>query len=84
MVAEKIYVIFSLDEGSLTFKVDPANFDELTARHGIAQAAHFAKRQWVTLENMEVMPSQELFDRIGQSRQLVINKLPKKVQQTLQ
>jgi predicted DNA-binding protein (MmcQ/YjbR family) len=80
MVLEKIYVITSLDDGSITFKCDPEQFDELVARDGIRQAAHFAKRQWVSLDSLDVLSDQELKDSIATSRALVISKLPKKAQ----
>lgn len=80
MVHEKLYVITSLDDGMITFKCDPEEFDELVARDGINQAGHMAKRQWVSLDYLEVLPEKELKERIAASRALVITKLPKKVQ----
>ena len=80
LVHEKIYVITSLDDGTLTFKCDPEDFNELVARDGIGQAAHFAKSQWVTLVDVEVMPDGELKKWVSWSRELVIAKLPKKYQ----
>ena len=80
MIEEKIYVIASLDDGHVSFKIDPENFDELAARDGVAQAAHFAKKQWVTIESLDVLSDQELRARIADSRALVISKLPKKTQ----
>lgn len=80
MIEEKLFVITSLEGGHLTFKCDPDDFDELVARPGITQAVHMAKRHWVTLANLEVMPDQELKDRVSTSRALVLAKLPKKVQ----
>lgn len=80
MIEEKIFVLASLEDGNLCLKCDPEDFDELTARHGIMQAPHFARRQWVVLESLEVMPDQELQKRIADSRILVLSKLPKKTQ----
>ena len=82
MIEQKIYVITSLDSGLLTFKCDPEEFEELTARDGIGQASHFAKRQWVSLEALDVMPGQELKKWIAKSRALVLSKLPKKIRET--
>lgn len=81
MIEEKIFVIASLDESGLSMKCDPDDFDELIARYGIKQAAHFAKRQWIELESLEVMPDDELKRRVEQSRRLVISKLTKKLQE---
>lgn len=80
MIAEKIYVITSLDEGRVSFKCDPEDFDELVARDGIQQAPHFAKKQWVIMLSLEVLPDQELKACIVKSRTLVLSKLPKKLQ----
>ncbi len=82
MIEQKIYVITSLDAGTLTFKCDPEEFEELTVRDGIGQASHFAKTQWVTLVDLDVMPGQELKKWIAKSRVLVLSKLPKKIRET--
>lgn len=80
MIHEKLFVITSLDDGQITFKCDREEFDELVARDGIMQAAHMAKRQWVSLQNFDVLTDKELKERITTSRALVISKLPKKLQ----
>ena len=80
MIEEKIFVLASLEDGRLCMKCDPEDFDALTARPGIEQAPHFAKRQWVVMESLDVLPSAELQNRISESRRLVLSKLPKKVQ----
>lgn len=80
MIEEKIFVLASLEDGRLCMKCDPEDFDALTARPGIKQAPHFAKRQWVVMESIDVLPSAELQNRISESRRLVLSKLPKKVQ----
>jgi predicted DNA-binding protein (MmcQ/YjbR family) len=80
MIAEKIYVITSLEEGSTSFKCDPEDFDALVAHDGIAQAAHMAKRQWVKVSAMNVLTDQEWKERIKASRVLVMSKLTKKLQ----
>lgn len=80
MIEEKIFVLASLEDGHLCMKCDPEDFDELTARHGIKQAPHFARRQWIVLESIDAMPPAELQSRIAESRKLVLSKLPKKTQ----
>lgn len=81
MIEKKIFVISSLDSGTVAIKCNPEEFDELTARDGIAQAFHLAKRQWIGLADLEVLPVAELKKRIAESRALVLHKLPKKVQE---
>lgn len=80
MIEEKIFVLSSLEDGNLCFKCDPDDFDALVARNGIMQAPHFARRQWVALDNLDVMPEAELKERVAQSRALVLKKLSRKVQ----
>lgn len=81
MIEEKIFVLVALDDLSLCFKCDPDDFDDLVARHGVKQAPHFARRQWVALDNLDVMIDQELRERVAVSRELVLKKLSKKIQQ---
>lgn len=81
MIEEKIFVLVALDDLSLCFKCTTEDFDELVARNGIKQAPHFAKRQWVALESLDVLVDQELKERIARSRELVLQKLTKRVQE---
>lgn len=81
MIEKKIYVINSLDEGSLALKCNAEEFEELTARDGITQAFHMAKGQWIGLADLDVMPAAELKRRIAESRAFVLQKLPKKVRE---
>jgi len=81
MVEEKIYIIIAIDEGSrFSIKCNPDEFDELVARDGISQAYHLAKRQWIQVENLDVLTDTELKSRVAESRALVLAKLPKKTQ----
>lgn len=82
MIEEKIFVIIAIDEGTgFSSKCTPEEFEILTARHGIKQASHMAKKQWVFIESLEVLTDQELMDRVKTSRALVLAKLPKKIQE---
>ncbi|AZI26071.1 MAG: MmcQ/YjbR family DNA-binding protein [Pedobacter agri] len=81
MIEEKIFVIADIDTGSsFSIKCNPDDFDALTARDGIAQAYHLAKRQWIQVENLDVLNDKELKARVADSRALVLAKLPKKTQ----
>ena len=82
MIEEKIFVIIDIDElNRFSTKCTPEEFDELSARDGIEQAYHLAKRQWVQIANLEVLNEVELKERIENSRALVLAKLPKKVRE---
>lgn len=81
MIEEKIYVIIAIDEGNrFSIKCNPDEFDELSARDGVSQAYHMAKRQWIQIENLEVLNDNELKKRVADSRAMVLAKLPKKTQ----
>lgn len=81
MIEEKIFVLVSLDDTNLCLKCNPDDFDGLVARNGIRQAPHFARRQWIALEGLEVLTDQELKQRVMESRALVLSKLSKKKQE---
>lgn len=82
MIEEKIFVIIAIDEGNrFSTKCSPEEFDELTARDGIQQAYHMAKKQWVQIADLNVLGILELKKRVEISRELVLAKLPKKVQE---
>jgi predicted DNA-binding protein (MmcQ/YjbR family) len=81
MVEEKIFVLVSLEDTSLCLKCSPDDFDVLAARSGIKQAPHFARRQWIAVEGLDVMPEDELKRRVAESRALVLSKLSKKKQE---
>jgi predicted DNA-binding protein (MmcQ/YjbR family) len=80
MIEEKIFVIIDLETQSFSTKCTPEEFEELAARDGIKQAPHMAKKQWVYIENLEVLNDDELKQRVQTSRTLVLSKLPKKLQ----
>lgn len=81
MIEEKIFVIIAIDDGNrFSTKCTPEEFEELTARDGIQQAYHMAKKQWVQIADLEVLSVSELKNRVETSRALVLAKLPKKLQ----
>ena len=81
MIEEKIYVIIAIEEGSrFSIKCNPDDFDALTARAGIQQAFHLAKRKWIQIENLDVLTDAELKSLVANSRAMVLAKLPKKTQ----
>ena len=85
-VVDKMFFMIHLDGevlGSVIFKCPPEEFDELTEIDGIGQAPYCAKRMWVKVEDLAALPEQELQARIRHSYDLVVAKLPKKVQATL-
>ena len=85
-IAGKMFLIVSLDgeiAESVIFKCTPGEFDGLTEIDGIGQAPYCAKRHWVQVEDLGVLPAAELERLIRHSYDLVIAKLSKKVQASL-
>ena len=85
-VAGKMFLIVGLDGGlaaGIIFKCTPDEFGPLTEIDGIGQAPYCAKRHWVRLEDPAVLPEPELQARIRRSYDLVVAKLPKKIQAAL-
>ena len=85
-VVDKMFFMIVLDGEVITgviFKCRPEEFDVLTQIDGIGQAPYCAKRMWVKVEDLAVLPEKELQARIRRSFDLVAAKLPKKVQATL-
>jgi predicted DNA-binding protein (MmcQ/YjbR family) len=85
-VMEKAFFMIVLDGemiNGVIFKCTPEEFAELTEIDGIGQAPYFAKLMWVRVEDLAALPEQELNNRISASYDLVVAKLPKKVQATL-
>jgi predicted DNA-binding protein (MmcQ/YjbR family) len=80
MIEEKIFVLVDLHTHGFCMKCDVEDFEELAARDGIMQAPHFARKQWVFVDGLEVFNKKELEERVVQSRALVLAKLPKKTQ----
>lgn len=85
-VAGKMFLLISLDAETIdgvVFKCTPDEFDELLDLDGVTQAPYCAKRHWVRVGDLLAMPAPELERRIRRSYDLVVAKLPKKVQATL-
>jgi predicted DNA-binding protein (MmcQ/YjbR family) len=84
-VAGKMFVILVMDGeviDAVTFKCTPEEFDELTQIDDIIQAPYCAKRHWVSVRDLGALAPEELERRIRRSYDLVVAKLPKKIQAT--
>lgn len=84
LVGNKMFAVFGLDPqdklSSLSFKVDPARFLELTDQPGIQPAPYLARHHWVALDSHCCLPYDQLADLMSQSYRLVRDRLPKRVQ----
>ena len=67
-------------ESGIGFKVDDHRFLELTDREGIIPAPYLARAKWVLVQDAKRLGDAELKTLIARSRELVVAKLPKKLQ----
>ena len=81
-VAGKIFAVAPLEPGPafLCFKCTIERFAELTERPGIRPAPYLARNHWVLLESEDALNASEARALLRQSYDLVVAKLPKKLQ----
>jgi predicted DNA-binding protein (MmcQ/YjbR family) len=81
VVHEKMYCVTSVDGPvAASFKVLPEEMQTLTEREGIIPAPYMAKNNWVFVETAKALTPKEWKYYVKQSYNLVVEKLPKKVQ----
>jgi predicted DNA-binding protein (MmcQ/YjbR family) len=79
-VGEKMFCVTGLDspEAGVSIKCRPEVFAELIELDGITPARYMARYHWVTVEQTSGLPSARLKELIGESYQMVFDKLPAK------
>jgi predicted DNA-binding protein (MmcQ/YjbR family) len=75
-VRTKMFAVLGLDHVRLTFKCSPEEFAELIERPDIRPSPYLARYNWVMLDRLDALPSDELQDRIRQSYDMVSAKAP--------
>lgn len=84
LIGGKMYAVANLHQPfSVSFKVLPEEFGELTTRPGITPAPYLAKHNWILIQDMEVFASKEWKYFLKQSYELTLNKLSKKKQKEI-
>jgi predicted DNA-binding protein (MmcQ/YjbR family) len=66
-----------------SFKVDDHRFLELTGMPGFAPAPYLARVKWVALRDIKALPLSELKALVSRSHELVLARLPKKLQKEI-
>lgn len=84
-VGDKIFLLTAPDQvpSSASFKVSEEDFEHLTEKEGISQARYFAKRQWITVDDINRLSAKEWEQYIEESYKLVASKLTKKLRSEL-
>jgi len=67
----------------LSFKASDEKFAELLERQNVIPAPYLARAKWVALESREAIPAVELSELLREAYDLVVAKLPKKIQSGL-
>lgn len=81
-VGGKVFCLRGEESGDIVFKVSELAFDGLVELPGIAQAAYFAKRQWVRVEP-GALEDALLKGYIGESHRIIAGKLTRKLRAEL-
>ena len=82
-IAGKMFAVIALDASSpnrLAFKCTPEKYEELIEREGIVPAPYMARNKWVSLQRFDALPDSEIKKLIKNSYEMVLAKLPKKIQ----
>ena len=84
-VGGKMFAVTPLEPASvcLSFKASPENFAELTERQNIIPAPYMARAQWVALQTRDAISAEELSRFLRESYEMVLAKLPKKMQEMI-
>ena len=86
MVAEKIFVLCSADAipTRCSVKVNKDTFFELIEDDNFIQAPYLAKKQWVQIQNIELVENELLMKLVANSYDKVKAKLTKKKQREIE
>ncbi len=84
-VGGKMFCVVGLDQSpvSASFKVTEEEFEEMSSRPGFKPAPYVAKYKWVWTEDIKKMKKTEWKKYIGQSYELVKDKLPAKLKKQI-
>ena len=85
-IGEKMFAVVGLEPGYgvvMSLKCTPEKFAELVERDGIIPAPYVARYHWVGLERLDALSERELKELLKTAYQLVHDKLPKKVKDSL-
>lgn len=64
----------------VSFKASDEKFAELIERQGVIPAPYLARAKWVALETRDAIPAAELSELLREAYDLVVARLPKRIQ----
>ncbi|MDF0732974.1 MmcQ/YjbR family DNA-binding protein [Pseudomonas entomophila] len=80
VAGNKMFALLGLAGGGLAFKVADELFLGYCDRPGVRPAPYLARAKWVSMEQPYPMGREELTDLLQRSHQLVVRRLPKRLQ----
>jgi predicted DNA-binding protein (MmcQ/YjbR family) len=83
-IGEKMFCVTGLEgPAQASLKVTDEEFEELSVSKDIVPAPYVARYKWILIQNLNRFNKKEWEFYIGQSYQLVKNKLPAKIKKDL-
>ncbi len=85
MVADKMFVIFGLDQTPITasFKVDDEDFERMQHAVSMKPAPYLARYKWISVEDISLIPPNEWKRILDNAYELIKAKLPAKILKNL-
>ncbi|NBA98161.1 MmcQ/YjbR family DNA-binding protein [Pseudomonas sp. R5(2019)] len=80
VAGNKMFAVLDLAGAGLSFKVDSELFLGYVDRPGVRPAPYLARAYWISLQPPYPLARAELADLLERSHQLVVNRLPKRLQ----
>ena len=86
MVAEKMFVIFGLDQSPITasFKVNEEDFERMQHHPSMKPAPYLARYKWIWVEDISLIPPNEWTRILDNAYELIKAKLPSKALKSLE
>jgi predicted DNA-binding protein (MmcQ/YjbR family) len=84
-VGGKMFAVVPLEPARvwMSLKCEDEEFAEITERPGIIPAPYLARAKWIALEREDALPRAEVLRLLRTAHDLVLSKLPKKLQAQL-
>ncbi|HEV2884727.1 MAG TPA: MmcQ/YjbR family DNA-binding protein [Pyrinomonadaceae bacterium] len=85
-IGGKMFAVVALEPSHgvlLSFKCTPEKFAELVEQDGIIPAPYVARYHWVGFQRFDALPERELKELLRNAYQLILEKLPRKTQESL-
>jgi predicted DNA-binding protein (MmcQ/YjbR family) len=80
IAGNKMFAVLDLAGAGLSFKVDSDLFLGYADRPGVRPAPYLARAHWISMVPPYPMAREELCDLLQRSHQLVVRRLPKRLQ----